>query len=562
MILLYINFTMLNTFINDRYDEGYQAGYQEGYNAGIKTLEGSNVNLHINTTPNPCYVIKNIPFFAEVDILNTTGYFLESIQMGEPIEEDCDTVYENHKCLGSIFKKNLRPIVAFGKLESYPGDDYYILNLKDSDCEWNASIPYDLKNPHKKIKINEFLNKYRKDAQYGDMTTLETKTDHCVRKGYDIDLTDPDIKKQIYVPENIINELKKLFSEKMGIYAIKVTPYKFNIYEEGDFFVCHRDSPEKNLIGTIVVHIDGDYDCMIIGTSLWKSNLGHVAMFYTDVSHEITKVPNYRQSLSLKVWSTNTESPNELIPFPSLLSSNAGLQCDKQSDNDSTSSDISKDKNLAVIKELNSLVTLGPKFSILLQSGYIHDNLFIDTNEQKNQNETDHTYLIQNLKGNDRTIYEVITTIGYSVRFVPIVLKDQTDVERYTNYNPHNNNSSEEDEWEENTHEFHNYSNRTKVSYGYQHHQTTGEAQDIENCLNIYTAGETMLEALYKIDNKQAKKLHSLLYDDLKYARIYYLGKGYKIGSHEKKNMHIGNQCTGSAKDNVYLNIMMFCYKK
>ena len=515
---------------------GYDTGFKTGYDTGFKT--GYDTGIKETSIDQPIQqeqknkIVK--PMLNSVAIMNKSGKHLKKIQMGEQIHEDDENSYDKNLCLGPIFKNIHRPRVAFGHVDTAYVNFYYIykkpkisINLKyESDV---LTIPYDINNNTKNQEINEIMKKLRKDAQYGDLESLETKTDKKIRKGYDIDLTNREIQKIIGIENELIRELEKLFSDNMKMYNIMITPYKINIYEKGDFFEPHTDSPEKNLLGTIVFHVSGDYDCMMVENTIWTKDHGNVLMFYTDVLHQVNPVKSNRQTITFKVWS----------------------RCDTTNNNEKLTEN---PEYRRIIKELAYRVPADENFSVLLQNGYIFDNVFVDT-----KTENIYQTLTHNLKGNDQTIYDIALILGYNIRFVPVIVENRTKINRH-DQTFNESDSDSEAEWVDAENYTLGGQAKIKVIDTYTYSLCEGNPEEINNSLNIYSAGKKMLCALYGISKTEAKILHDKMYD-LNISNIYYMGLGYKIGSHKRRNMLIGNQCTGSAKDNVYLNIMMCCYK-
>ncbi len=525
---------MSNKDISDyeiEYKKGYDAGYHVGYEIAHKE-KAEHEQKELQKIQNNK---KKLPIFNTVEILNKSGKHLKKIQMGEPMHEDDNVAYDKQLCLGPIFEKIDKPRIAFGELETTYLNFYHIYNKENKTINGKytgdvLTIPYDLKNNIKKLEINKILNNLRKDAQYGDLQTLETKTDHSVRKGYDIDLTNQETQKIIEIDNELIENLEKLFCDNMKMYNIKITPYKINIYEKDDFFDPHIDSPEKNLIGTIVFHLHGDYDCMMVENTLWKKEYGNVLMFYTDVVHQVNPVKSHRQTISFKVWN-KCETGNYEIKDKELT------------DNP---------EYIRIIKEISLLVPKNENFSVLLQNGYTFDNVFVDSN-------TENIYsLSHNLKGNDQTLHKIAKILDYKIRFVPVIVENRTKIDRYDSTCASDTES--EEEWFDDQNNGLGGQGKINIILTKTHALCDGNPDEINNLLNIYTAGKKMLSALYGISHTDAKILHDKLYD-FNCNNIFYMGLGFKIGSHKRRNMLIGNQCTGSAKDNVYLNIMMICYK-
>jgi hypothetical protein len=541
------------------------------------------VNTHIEE-------LKNILSFTQtkkkttlgvLEVLNKSGKRLSVIRMGKGVNEDEDEQYDRYFCLGSLFEKVNRPQIAFANIRN---ELLYIVSpskIQNNTLSDQKDIHvYTYMNQKERQELNNILKLLRKQAQFGDILAQETRTDPTIRKGYDIDLTDPIIKQIIHFGYRIEEDLADLFSEKMKIYDVRVTPYKINIYEKGDFFNEHFDTPEKNLIGTIIIHVDGDYNCMTIENVLWDSmtlndvlweqNLGNVLMFYTDVLHKVNPVPSYRQTITFKVWSKCVSNNKEFID---------------QIQNNNEITPLYKE----IIDEMSHRINLNENFSVLLQNGYMFDNVITVNNnydsdsesdlenvqniakrptESKNNNDAKdsmqeftqdfmengitYNYLPNNLKGNDLLFYNIVRILGYKIRFVPVVLEQEHDINRDDYDYPAPSKCWIDDEKRGLT--------KTRLQKP-KNIGCSGTSDEISASLSIYSAGEDMLATLYEIEKRKAMRLHSQLYDSLVGTNIYYLGLGKKIGYHHCRNLYTGNQYTGAAKYNIYLNILMVCYK-
>ena len=146
--------------------------------------------------------------------------------------------------------------------------------------------------------------------------------------------------------------------------------------------------------------------------------------------------------------------------------------------------------------------------------------------------------------------------LGYKIRFVPVVLEHRYEIDRDHYSYEHLDDSTWIDDGDS-----YDGVRKTEIEYySIEHEPCKGTSDEVRKSIEIYTAGNDMLASLYEIDKNKTEKLHAHLYNSIE-PSIYYMGLGYKIGSHERRGMHIGNQCTGCAKDNVYLNIMMVCYR-
>lgn len=224
------------------------------------------------------------------------------------------------------------------------------------------------------------IMKLGEKAQYGDIAKKETLIDESVRKGADIPA------EKLHISDDIIVAVLNLFRENFRIAKIKIVPYKINFYEDGDFFKAHRDHPEPNLIGTVLIHIAGDTNAFIIDGEAWDANKYNVCMFFTDVVHEVTPVKDFRETMSFKVYQDLVEHDLH--------------------------SEVDPRENVTTTELANRVPE--STFGIVLQNGY--------------------TVTDDNYKGVDKEIYDAFISLGRKISVVPVIVRQTTNI-------------GEEDEW-------------------------------------------------------------------------------------------------------------------
>lgn len=147
----------------------------------------------------------------------------------------------------------------------------------------------------------EALMKISQKAPFGKGT--ETILDDSVRRSREINasqltFSNPDWNK-------FLNQALKNIKNDLGLeeYDIEANPYKLLIYQEGDFFLPHKDSEkEKGMFGTLIIGLPSRYTGgeLIIrfedeeevadfagANSIHKI---HLAAFYADCEHEVKPV--------------------------------------------------------------------------------------------------------------------------------------------------------------------------------------------------------------------------------------------------------------------------------
>jgi hypothetical protein len=256
-----------------------------------------------------------IPFSDEIGLneyrlLMKTGTHIDTIYTKGSFNDELCVTNKPHKCIGDIFSdQNNATRYYFDTFDDEYQSFYKVINPNKTEMDkygQKKKYLYRYSAVRSNIdnieKIKTALSPFKKVAEFGDIATQQTRIDENIRKGFDVVID------QNNVVTDITDTLREIFYEKTGIRNIKVEPYKINIYEKGDFFAEHRDSPSRDLIATIVVHIDGEYDSMVIDGKTWRSTDGNILIFYSDVLHEIKPVTNYRETMTFKVFITKTLS--------------------------------------------------------------------------------------------------------------------------------------------------------------------------------------------------------------------------------------------------------------
>ena len=161
------------------------------------------------------------------------------------------------------------------------------------------------------LKLDELLTiyEYAQPAFYGDQKQLETVHDETVRKSREITnfSVSPEIDKEV-----------EAYWEKHFLIPCQAQPYKINLYRAGDFFKEHKDTPDKELVGTVLIGLgcrfvkDWDFKSFVVKDVLhdesisWKADKMNVCAFYSDCPHEVQVIPdgdqNIRATLSYKIY--------------------------------------------------------------------------------------------------------------------------------------------------------------------------------------------------------------------------------------------------------------------
>ncbi len=180
--------------------------------------------------------------------------------------------------------------------------------------------------PLNTLQIKELI-KYAHKAPFGK--GAETILDTNVRSAWEIDASEisfnnPDWKKFI---AKIVEDIKP----DLGIenHSVSANLYKLLVYEEGDFFLAHKDSEkEKGMFGTLIVGLpskhtggellvrfDGQQVSVDFSELAGQYKIPYVA-FYADCEHEIKPITSgYRVCLVYNLVQTKGKEKIQLEPL-------------------------------------------------------------------------------------------------------------------------------------------------------------------------------------------------------------------------------------------------------
>ena len=85
-------------------------------------------------------------------------------------------------------------------------------------------------------------------AGYGNVKELKTEYDPKVRVARELPT------EQFKVDDHLVQRMQDLWQSSNGLLPSEVTivPYKINLYGPGSFFTWHKDTPDKDMYGTII----------------------------------------------------------------------------------------------------------------------------------------------------------------------------------------------------------------------------------------------------------------------------------------------------------------------
>jgi hypothetical protein len=159
-------------------------------------------------------------------------------------------------------------------------------------------------------------------AAFGDMKTMETRVDPLVRSGREISVD------KFTVPPRLCEWVRRTWARRFQPESVRIEPYKINLYAPGDRFVMHRDTPEKDLVGTFLLALSGwGPPCSggglvvhdEVGTFRWDGASGWAA-FLPYMPHEVEPITTgARVTLAFKVFATSDAKDNGQTPFDEAL---------------------------------------------------------------------------------------------------------------------------------------------------------------------------------------------------------------------------------------------------
>lgn len=159
-------------------------------------------------------------------------------------------------------------------------------------------------------------------AAFGDMKAMETRIDPLVRSGREI------ASHGFSVSPELCRWVERTWAEHFVPKNVRAEPYKVNLYGPGDRFATHRDTPEKDLVGTFLIALGGwGPPCQggglvvhdTAGTYRWDGARGWAA-FIPYLPHEVEPITfGARATIAFKVYATSNDGGNESVAFDEAL---------------------------------------------------------------------------------------------------------------------------------------------------------------------------------------------------------------------------------------------------
>lgn len=194
-------------------------------------------------------------------------------------------------------------------------DKSFKLKITRANCKFDGTIApptvfnrYGRPDLGKDVQttISNRLKKWYENADvsgFGDVREQVTKVDETVRNAREIPAT------QFRVAPELLKRIAALWDQNFyPNRGIRVEPYKIHLYGPDGHFDVHRDTPQKDLVGTFLLGL-GDTSqgggLMVDGTEM-PAHGGHWCAFYPDVPHCVERIwSGYRAILAFKIFRTS-----------------------------------------------------------------------------------------------------------------------------------------------------------------------------------------------------------------------------------------------------------------
>lgn len=176
------------------------------------------------------------------------------------------------------------------------------LTITRSGCEFDGIVHPAAKGDEENRKlIPSLLKKWYENgivSGFGDVRTQETKVDSKVRDAREIPAS------EFSVESKLLQEIQEIWG-RWFFPGVRAQPYKMHIYGPEGCFKAHRDTPEKDLVGTFILGL-GDTTqsrCFQIGKQHLAAHPGSWVAFYPDVAHSVKHVwRGHRAVIAFKIF--------------------------------------------------------------------------------------------------------------------------------------------------------------------------------------------------------------------------------------------------------------------
>ncbi|OJT06393.1 hypothetical protein TRAPUB_2767, partial [Trametes pubescens] len=218
----------------------------------------------------------------------------------------------------------------FGKLEAVADansrnhacgylDKPFNLRISRPGCEFDEPISPNRTNlVHRRKTLEDMmmdnavhkrLKEWYKNALvsgYGDVREQVTKVNKSVRTAREINTS------EFTVEDELLRRVENIWKEQfLPGCDVRAEPYKIHLYGPGGHFKEHRDTPQKDLMGTFLLGLGDTTDSgglKIDGQNI-QAGSGSWCAFYPDVLHSVTKLSGgYRAVIAFKIFRTSSSA--------------------------------------------------------------------------------------------------------------------------------------------------------------------------------------------------------------------------------------------------------------
>lgn len=193
-------------------------------------------------------------------------------------------------------------------------EEPFSLRITRPGCEFDGSISPNRTTsfqwPHtdedKKLceELRERLRRWLGGALtsgYGDVREQVTKVDESIRTAREIGAS------EFAVEDELLRRIESIWTDQFVPSAdVRAEPYKIHLYGPGGHFKMHRDTPQKDLVGTFLVGL-GDtakWGGLVVDGKAMEARPGSWCAFYPDVPHSVNELgkDGYRASIAFKIY--------------------------------------------------------------------------------------------------------------------------------------------------------------------------------------------------------------------------------------------------------------------
>lgn len=198
-------------------------------------------------------------------------------------------------------------------------DEPFNLRVNRPGCEFDGPISPNRSSHKSKVwnakehdlrwEIHTRLQKWYNNASvsgFGDVREQVTKIDESVRTAREIGTS------EFTVGDELLRRVEDIWKEQFVPGCdVRAEPYKIHLYGPGGHFDTHRDTPQKDLMGTFLVGLGdtADHGALVIDGKHLKAHPGSWCAFYPDVPHEVTRLSDgYRAVIAFKIFRASSST--------------------------------------------------------------------------------------------------------------------------------------------------------------------------------------------------------------------------------------------------------------